>query len=230
MFVFCIFIHLHSYYFFIDTVLLASSHFHNCIKPLYGAVFVGGQSKRMGQPKFALVYNGSTETKRIAEILGSICKKVVLSSRADLDMSDLEGLSGLDRVNDEHIGLGPVGGLATLMSSFPDAAWLVSACDMPFITEENFQQLNKERDPLKYGTCFLKNGRFGFEPLCAIYEPKFIFPLFEAMSRRELSLSKIIKDLQFKCIPVSDEERYNFTNINSLTEYEAARLKREPNP
>ena len=154
------------------------SHFQSCVSPLYGAIFVGGQSKRMGRPKFALSYNGFTETLRVAGILESFCQKMALSSRASLDMSDLGDLGELERVDDEHIGLGPVGGLATLMSRYPHAAWLVSACDMPFITEKNFQVLVDQRDPLKYGTCFLKKGGLGFEPMCAIYEPKFIFPLF----------------------------------------------------
>ena len=203
------------------------AHFRSCISPLYGAVFVGGKSKRMGRPKFSLAYNGSTDTLRVAGILETLCERVALSSRADLDMSELGNLGELERVNDEHIGLGPVGGLATLMGQYPDSAWLVSACDMPFVDEKNFQLLVRERDPLKYGTCFLKKGRLGFEPLCAIYEPKFIFPLFEAMSRRELSLSRIIADLQFKFIPVPEEGRYNFINVNNPQEYEAARAKRE---
>tara|TARA_B100000686_G_scaffold236189_1_gene244138 strand:+ start:611 stop:1735 length:1125 start_codon:yes stop_codon:yes gene_type:complete len=203
------------------------SHFRNCVSPLQGAVFVGGHSKRMGRPKFALAYNGSTETLRISGILESLCEKVFLSSRSDLDMGELGDFGRLQRVDDEHIGLGPVGGLATLMSRYPDSAWLVSACDMPFIEQENFELLVNQRDPLKYGTCFMKKRRLGFEPMCAIYEPKFIFPLFEAMSRRELSLSRIIDDLQFKCIPVPEAGRDNFTNVNNPQEYEAARLRRE---
>jgi molybdopterin-guanine dinucleotide biosynthesis protein A len=203
------------------------SHFYGCTCPLYGAVFVGGQSRRMGRPKFALSYNGQTETQRMADILGHCCEKVFLSARRDLDLGDLAFAVNRERIDDDHIGLGPVGGLATLMSRFPKNAWMIAACDLPFLKRENFELLLRQRDPLKYGTCYLKKGRLGFEPMCAIYEPKFVFPLFQAMSRRELSLSRIIAELPFKHVKVTDEDRFNFTNVNTPEEYELARQKRE---
>ncbi len=202
-------------------------HFRKASKPLFGAVFVGGQSRRMGQPKFSLAYNGVSETERMARLLGKFCEKVYLSSRADLDMGQLAESTGATRIDDTHIGLGPVGGLATLMGAHPDKAWLITACDMPFLGEENFSTIVRERDPLRYGTCFLKKGRLGFEPMCAIYEPKFIIPLFEAMSRGDLSLSRIIADLPFRRVSVPEGERTSFMNINTPEEYDVARAKRE---
>ncbi|MDA0692612.1 MAG: molybdopterin-guanine dinucleotide biosynthesis protein B [Nitrospinae bacterium] len=203
-------------------------HFISCASALNGAVFVGGQSKRMGKPKFSLSYNGVSETERMVKVLNQFCEKIFLSSRSDLDMGPLANMAGeVERVNDDHIGLGPVGGLATLMAAHPDKAWMITACDMPFLDEKNFEFIINERDPLRYGTCFIQKGRRGFEPMCAIYEPKFILPLYEAMSRRELSLSRIISELPFKQVKIPDTDRYNFMNINTPEEYEVARVKRE---
>ncbi len=154
----------------------------------------------MGKPKFALNYEGITGTEKGVNLLSKFCSQVFLSSRADLDMSSLTNLNDVERINDEHIQLGPVGGLATLMGRFPDKAWMITACDMPFLKEEDFETILQKRDPLRYGTCYVQKGSFGYEPMCAIYEPKFIVPLFEAKSRRELSLSMIIAALPFKKI------------------------------
>ncbi|MFQ5443268.1 MAG: molybdopterin-guanine dinucleotide biosynthesis protein B [Nitrospinales bacterium] len=203
------------------------SYFKGSTFPLFGAVFVGGQSRRMGAPKFSLSYNGKTETERLAQVLGKFCEKVFLSSRPDLETGALASLTGCEKIDDEHIGMGPVGGLATLMGRHPDKAWLITACDLPFIQERNFSRIIEARDPLKYGTCYLQKGRLGYEPMCAIYEPKFIFPLYGAMSRRELSLSRIISELQFKHVKVPEESRHDFMNINTPEEYEVARVKRE---
>ncbi len=204
------------------------THFVSCASPLYGAVFVGGQSKRMGKAKFSLTYNnGVPEAERMVKLLGPFCEKIFLSSRSDQDMGELAKLPDVERVNDDHIGLGPVGGLATLMSRHPDKAWMITACDMPFIQEKNFEHILKERDPLRYGTCYLQEGQRGFEPMCAIYEPKFILPLYESMSRQELSLTRTIRDLPFKQVKIPDEDRTNFMNTNTPEEYEAARVKRE---
>jgi len=203
------------------------NHFHSCASPLYGALFVGGQSKRMGQPKFSITYNGVTEIERMVDMLKKSCSRVFISSRSDLDMHGMDKLSGVERINDDHIGLGPVGGLATLMGKFPEAAWLIAACDMPFLNEKNFETIIKERDPLRYGTCFVKKGGQGIEPMIAIYEPKFILPLFEAMSRQELSLSRTISELPFKLVKIPDSHQTDFMNTNTPEEYEIARSKRE---
>ena len=204
------------------------THFISCASPLYGAVFVGGQSKRMGKPKFSLSYNnGVPETERMIKLLNPFCEKIFISSRSDLDMGTLANLPDVERINDDHIGLGPVGGLATLMSRHPDKAWMITACDMPFIQEKNFETILNERDPLRYGTCYIQEGERGFEPMCAIYEPKFILPLYESMSRQELSLSRAIRDLPFKLVKIPVKDRTDFMNTNTPEEYETARLKRE---
>jgi molybdopterin-guanine dinucleotide biosynthesis protein A len=218
------------------------THFISCASPLYGAVFVGGQSKRMGKPKFSLSYNnGVPETERMIKLLRPFCEKIFLSSRSDQDMGELVDLPDVERINDDHIGLGPVGGLATLMSRHPDKAWMITACDMPFLQEKNFELILNERDPLRYGTCYIQErvrkksseineearATLGFEPMCAIYEPKFILPLYESMSRQELSLTRTIRELPFKLVNVPEKNRKNFMNTNTPEEYETARLKRQ---
>lgn len=204
-----------------------NAHFKSCASPLYGAVFVGGQSKRMGSPKFSLDYDGISGTERAAGMLNKFCDKVFLSSRADLDMDSLAEIKNTERINDEHIQMGPVGGLATLMGKFPDKAWMITACDMPFLREEDFDIIFQQRDPLRYGTCYVQKGRLGYEPMCAIYEPKFIVPLYEAMSRRDLSISRIINTLPFKEVRINEGDRSNFMNINTPEDYAVARSKRE---
>lgn len=195
-------------------------HFISRESELYGAVFVGGESKRMGKPKFLLTYDGISGTEKAVKLLSKSCNKVFLSSRADLEMGAVGNLANVERVNDDHTGLGPVGGLATLMGRYPKKAWLITACDMPFLKEDDFETILQNRDPLRYGTCYVQKGNFGYEPMCAIYEPKFIVPLFEAMSRRELSLSRIIEALPFKKLKIDEADRSKFMNINTTEDYE----------
>ena len=195
-------------------------HFISRESELYGAVFVGGESKRMGKPKFSLTYDGISGTEKAVKLLSKFCNKVFLSSRADLDMGSLTKINNVERINDEHINMGPVGGLATLMGQFPNKAWMITACDMPLLKEDDFETIFQKRDPLRYGTCYVQKGRFGYEPMCAIYEPKFIVPLFEAMSRRELSLSRIIEALPFKKLKIDEADRSKFMNINTTEDYE----------
>ncbi|HIE42720.1 MAG TPA: molybdenum cofactor guanylyltransferase, partial [Nitrospinaceae bacterium] len=46
-----------------------NGHFKRCASELFGAVFVGGDSKRMGKPKFSLTYDGISGTEKAVKLL-----------------------------------------------------------------------------------------------------------------------------------------------------------------
>jgi molybdopterin-guanine dinucleotide biosynthesis protein A len=59
---------------------------------------------------------------------------------------------------------------------YPEAAWLVLACDLPYLDEATLDYLLVERDPSRPATAFRAKNALpkhdGLpEPLCAIYEP-----------------------------------------------------------
>ena len=62
-------------------------------------------------------------------------------------------------------------------------AWVVLACDLPFLTRQTIEHLLKHRDPAKIATAY-KSSHDGLpEPLCAIWEPGHyadIFQLFKS--------------------------------------------------
>ncbi len=66
--------------------------------------------------------------------------------------------------------IGPLGGILSAMKEYPDADWLVLACDLPFITDETIQTLLDMRDPQKTATAFISTQDALPEPLCAIWE------------------------------------------------------------
>ena len=56
-------------------------------------------------------------------------------------------------------------------AKYPDAAWLVLACDLPFLDEGTLTTLIAARDPQRLATAFRSSHDVLPEPLCAIYEP-----------------------------------------------------------
>ncbi len=82
-----------------------------------------------------------------------------------------------EQIVDTQEGLGPIAGILAAQACYPDVAWLVVACDLPFIDDSTLDCLLAERDPARQATAF-RSGQFGHpkhnglpEPLCAIYEP-----------------------------------------------------------
>ena len=99
-----------------------------------GIVLAGGRSSRMGTPKAALEWHGSTLLRRTAAILARVSEGPVVVVRAP--GQDLPALPpGTEVVDDPREGLGPVQGLAAGLAALAGRAEIafVSSTDMPFL-------------------------------------------------------------------------------------------------
>jgi molybdopterin-guanine dinucleotide biosynthesis protein A len=138
--------------------------------PLYGLVLGGGRSERMGTDKAALAYHGQPQTRRGLELLAPFCAQAFVSCRAE--QSHEPAFAGLPQIHDTFLGLGPMGGILSALRAHPGAAFLVIACDLPFLDAATLEALAKGRDPLRAATAFAGPQDGLPEPLCAIYEPR----------------------------------------------------------
>ncbi len=107
--------------------------------PLYGLVLAGGRSTRMQRDKAALSYQGRNQLDRAMDLLGSCVQQAFVSVRAD-QRSD-PARARYPQVLDACDGLGPIAGIAAAQALQPDAAWLVLACDLPFLEARVLQFL-----------------------------------------------------------------------------------------
>lgn len=185
--------------------------------PLYGLVLAGGKSTRMGQDKSALRYHGKPQVAHCHEMLGQFCKQVYVSCRADQE----EAFAHYERIPDAFLDMGPMGGILSALRFDPGAAWLVLACDLPFVKYETLDALVQSRNPFKLATAYV-SANDGFpEPLCAIYEPKSIHRMLGFLARGYQCPRKVLIN--------SDTERIEppqhgeLDNVNHPHEYEAAR-------
>jgi molybdopterin-guanine dinucleotide biosynthesis protein A len=132
-------------------------------------VLAGGQSRRFGRDKAAMPVEGEALLARMVRLLESAVDGVYVSVRAD--QTDDRLRRGYRHIVDEAAGLGPAAGLIAAHHCHPGAAWLVLACDLPFMDEEAIGHLVRARDAGKAATAYRSPGNGLPEPLCAIYEP-----------------------------------------------------------
>ncbi|MFW7381224.1 MAG: NTP transferase domain-containing protein [Oligoflexus sp.] len=187
--------------------------------PLYGLILIGGKSKRMGTDKAWLSYHGRPQVLHLYQLLTTLCDAVFLSFREG-QRDDDPRLQGLPYIHDEMLDAGPIAGILAAQSKYPEAAWLVLACDLPCLTKEALIQLMESRDTNKFATCFTNVEDESFpEPLCAIYEPKSQYPLREQFARHCLSPSKFLRTHPIKLV----EQIFPgmLKNINHLDEFVA---------
>jgi molybdopterin-guanine dinucleotide biosynthesis protein A len=72
---------------------------------------------------------------------------------------------------DSVAGEGPMVGIRSALAAHPQVAWLVLACDLPFLSDAALSQLLRERDAACVATAFRSTHDGLPEPLCAIWEP-----------------------------------------------------------
>ncbi len=137
--------------------------------PVYGLILAGGLSKRMGQDKGALNYHGQPQTHYCFDMLSQLCHETFISCREE--QKDLPHLKDLPQIHDSFPVNGPLGGILSAMEQKP-GAWLVVACDLPYLDVKNLNKLIRGRNHFKTATCFTNQEKGWLEPLCTIYEPK----------------------------------------------------------
>ena len=139
------------------------------LPPLFGLVLAGGESRRMGRDKATLVYHGRTQLEWAFALLAKVCDSVYVSVRPD--QLDEPTRATLPKIVDAQPGIGPIAGISAALGAHRDAAWIVLACDLPFLSEYALTHLIARRDASCLATAYRSTHDNLPEPLCAIWEP-----------------------------------------------------------
>lgn len=186
--------------------------------PLKGLVLTGGRSTRMKSDKGALEYRGVPQVVYAYELLSTYCSDVFVSLRSEQRGED--AYRDLPQLHDQFLDMGPLGGILTALRSDPMSAWLVLACDLPFVTADTIQRLLVARNPLKLATAYI-SATDGFpEPLCAVYEPKSIFRLLQFLALGYQCPRKVLINSDTQRVELADPSELD--NINTQEEREEA--------
>jgi molybdopterin-guanine dinucleotide biosynthesis protein A len=139
--------------------------------PLYGLVLAGGRSTRMQRDKAAIEYQaGETQLDAAVKLLTPRVERVFVSVRAE--QSGERARAGYAQIVDRGDVEGPIAGISAALAEHPQGAWLVLACDLPFLDGRTLDTLIAARNPSRAATAIKSAHDALPEPLCAIYEPR----------------------------------------------------------
>lgn len=136
---------------------------------LFGLVLSGGHSRRMQRDKAALEYAGKPQLRRAMELLQPLVTRSFVSVRGEQRHDPVR--ADFESIVDVHANVGPIGGIHAALTAHPDHAWLVLACDLPFLDGATLQHLIARRAPDRLATAYRSSSDGLPEPLCAIFEP-----------------------------------------------------------
>ena len=185
-------------------------------RQIAAGLLIGGKSRRMGQPKALLKADGKTLVEKSFKTLKNITSKTLLLGSGQLPPS-LKGESILPDVPD---AAGPLAGMLSAFRWSPDSAWIISAVDMPLMSQEAWNWLLSHRRPGAWAVLPRLKGKRNVEPAGAVYEPM-IFGYAESIAKSGLSsLHRISEHPKVISPVIPGSLAYAWENINTPEEWE----------
>ncbi|MGH3836914.1 MAG: NTP transferase domain-containing protein [Pseudonocardiaceae bacterium] len=203
-----------------------------------GVVLVGGRSSRMGTPKAALEWHGSTLLRRTLGVLARAVHGPLLVVRAPGQLLP-EIPSQAEVVEDPEEGLGPLQGIAAGLAALTGRAQITFVCstDLPFLHPVFVRRV---LSALIDGTDIVLPVARGFpQPLAAAYRVTLAPLVAELVAAGDLRLGHLFQrcatlrldDAALLADPVlaaADPALDSVVNVNSPDDYRTAR--RHPAP
>jgi len=186
----------------------------NKLPPVVGVVLAGGISRRFGQPKAGVIFNGKTFLEIAVERLSEVCEKVVVSV-------DKNGRFKIPDSATEILDFDPGGGAAvgilSVLRSFAGHAVIVNPVDMPLLPVETLIKLLNSRGK-HYAVLLEIDGIL--QPLVGIYEPQSAIYFEECLNIGKRKLIDILKPMPVKKVSVSTNYsgKNFFANINTQSD------------
>ena len=205
-----------------------------------GVVLAGGRSSRMGTPKAALAWHGSTLLRRTVGIVARAAGGPVVVVRASgQQLPDLP--KGTEVIDDPREGKGPVQGIAAGLGALAgraDAAF-VSSTDMPFLHPAFVRRVLRVVQDDPRTDVALPVARGYPQPLAAAYRvslaetaerlvkedqlrPAFLFAECAVQRLDEAALK------QDPVLAALDADLDSVVNVNEPADYDAARDRPAP--
>ncbi len=177
------------------------------------AIMAGGQSRRMGRDKAELELGGQTLLDRVVDRALGVRDTVVVVGRTG-QRDDVAWLE------DEQPGLGPLGGLETVLAAL-DRPVLLVACDMPLVDEDALCWLLDafaRADAPAHGLATMREGKL--EPLFSVYTPAVLPLVDERIAAGRRSLRGLIEAGNFGRVEAPPEVAQKLRNVNTPGEFE----------
>jgi molybdopterin-guanine dinucleotide biosynthesis protein A len=185
---------------------------------IHGLVLAGGASSRMKRDKAALLYAGKSQLDRAVELAARCVDRVFVSVRPSQSVDATRARYPL--IVDSLPGQSPLIGIRSALAAEPAAAWLVIACDLPFLGKETLSRLLAERDPGASATAYSSSHDGLPEPLCALWEPRSAPHIDAFLATGKDCPRKFLINHPVRLLALDDPRALD--NVNTPEEYDRA--------
>jgi len=190
------------------------------IHDVTGVILAGGASRRMGQNKALLPFQGTHLIQSVHNQLARLFDNVFIVTNSP----ELYRFLPCPKVSDLiRGGAGSLVGIHSALFHSTTPYVFIAACDMPYLQAHLILHIVSEREDFDI---VVPVSSFGPEPLHAIYR-KTVFDVIDtALKKGQKKIISIFDQLRVKIIPQNEIARIDpkfqsFRNINTPEEYNA---------
>lgn len=187
-------------------------------------ILAGGESRRMGQDKANLVFDGQTLLQSVTVAMQPLFAEVILSVRQTRHEIDLP------QVCDDVSRIGPLAGLAAGLECAATPWIFAVACDMPFITAALVEYLARQRGNYQAVVPMVRGYP---QPLAAFYAASCLPAVRECLNGNgKHSLRALLEGLQVRYVNEAeileaDPDLASFFDLDTPQDVALAENRRE---
>jgi molybdenum cofactor guanylyltransferase len=185
-------------------------------------ILAGGRSTRMGTDKAFVTFEGRTLLARAINVARSVTSDVRI-------VGDPVKFSPFAAVVEDIVpGCGPLAGIHAALRASPAEFNLILAVDMPFVSPALLRFLISRARDSAAATVTVPRSARGWQPLCAVYRPKFADAAEKALHAGRYKIDALFTPLETQAIEEQDLEQAGFSatmfrNLNTPEELAQAR-------
>ena len=171
------------------------------MKIQHAAIIAGGASRRMGQAKALIEFEGQTLIARVAQVAREVLPEVFVVT----SLPEVAAAANAPMTPDIFPGKGPLAGIHAALK-YANAPVFCCACDMPHLNAEFIRFLCENLED--YDAVVPRAGVYD-EPLHAIYTPSCL-PAIEAELQGEVGpVDNIFKNLRVRFVDAETARRFD---------------------
>lgn len=179
-----------------------------------GIVLAGGQSSRMGQDKGLMTFRNRPLVKIATDRLAACCDDVFIS----VNQQQAEAYQSYGNlIIDQHEDEGPLGGILSVFEQI-EGPLLITAVDLPLLSETELKRLLAHRSPESLVTAFFDQQENRWEALVSLWEPQACDRLIVYFSEKKRSVQRFLNEIHARKVEVVNPEA--FVNVNAQGDWE----------
>ena len=180
------------------------------VKKVSSIILSGGLSKRMGEDKCELIFNGNT-------LINNQIIKMKNVGIEDIILSGYRKENDLAKVVHDDIMKGPLSGLYYGLKEIKNDRAVVLSVDVPLIKEESIKKLIDFSFDKDLDVACIGHNKIS-EQLIGVFKKSLIDKIKNILDGDKYSVMKLLDNAKVDTLYVDDDDLY-FLNVNNKNDY-----------